>query len=105
MFYLCSVYVLLCAISYIKFPPSYFSCIEKDVKLCNDSWYSFFCIITKPKQGNNNFMEPNGKAIHIHQIVGCVLFAIIKTVPVFDSLFLKCLRRVFGNYHFDIMFC
>ena len=42
MFYLCSIYVLLCAISYFKFPPSYFSCIEEDVKLCNDSRYSFF---------------------------------------------------------------
>ena len=30
----------------------------------------FFYLITKLKQENSNLIQPNGKAVHIHQIVG-----------------------------------
>ena len=30
----------------------------------------FFYLITKLKQENSNLIQPNGKAVHIQQIVG-----------------------------------
>ena len=53
----------------------------------------FFYLITKLKQENSNLIQPNGKAVHIHQIVGCLPFVSIKTIPIVVYLVLEYLRR------------